>query len=75
MGDKGRVYAYMHQYASKKGRVGDDLCIIKIIQRQQQTHTKMVLHDKFVKSRAFTSGGSSSGLSGRESPADSLDSW
>ena len=50
------MYAYVHQYASKKGRVGDDLCITKIMQRQQQTHTKMVLHDKFVKSRAFADG-------------------
>ena len=56
MGDKGRVYAYMHQYASKKGRVGDDLGITKIIQQQQQTRTKYVLYDKFLKSNVFASG-------------------
>ena len=50
------MYAYVHQYASKKGRVGDYLGITKIMQRQQQTHTEMVLHDKFMKSRAFLFG-------------------
>ena len=61
MGNKGRVYAYMHLYASKKGRVGDDLGITKIIQQQQQTRTKHVLYDKFVKSNVFASGRAFSG--------------
>jgi hypothetical protein len=46
----------MHLYASKKGCVGDDLGITKIIQQQQQTRTKKVLHDKFVKSNVFAGG-------------------
>jgi hypothetical protein len=50
------VYAYKHQYASKKRRVGEYLGITKIMQRQQQMRTEMVLHDKFVKSKAFASG-------------------
>ena len=59
------MYAYMHQYAYKKGRVGDDLGITKIIQQQQQTRTKKVLRDKFVKSNVFASGRAfSGGISG-----------
>jgi hypothetical protein len=63
----------MHQYASKKGRVGDDLGITKIIQQQQQTRTKQVLHDKFVKSNVFASGRAFSG--GGPSISGFLTAW
>ena len=50
VGDRGDVYVKTYQNTSTNWILSGDLGILKITQRQHNTHTKTVSRDKFVKS-------------------------